>query len=81
MRAFELLRLHCCTLGKPLYAELSPVTEFREACCRQHEHGECTKGGFCNFMHPKQPSQQVRRDLYAAQRLMLDKRRRKHHRS
>nr|VWO95010.1 Uncharacterized protein [Ganoderma boninense] len=23
--------------GRPLYAELSPVTDFREACCRQNE--------------------------------------------
>lgn len=31
--------------GKPLYAELSPVTDFKEACCRQNEMGECTRGG------------------------------------
>ncbi|KAJ1553817.1 Splicing factor U2AF 26 kDa subunit, partial [Nowakowskiella sp. JEL0078] len=31
--------------GRPLYAELSPVTDFREACCRQYENGECTRGG------------------------------------
>ncbi|KXN92465.1 Splicing factor U2AF 23 kDa subunit [Leucoagaricus sp. SymC.cos] len=24
--------------GRPLYAELSPVTDFREACCRQNEN-------------------------------------------
>ena len=33
-----------CT-GRPLYAELSPVTDFKEACCRQNEMGECTRGG------------------------------------
>jgi len=26
-------------------AELSPVTNFREACCRDYEMGECTRGG------------------------------------
>ena len=26
--------------GRPIYAELSPVTDFREACCRQYEMGE-----------------------------------------
>ncbi|XP_015184243.1 PREDICTED: splicing factor U2af 38 kDa subunit-like isoform X2 [Polistes dominula] len=26
--------------GRPVYAELSPVTDFREACCRQYEMGE-----------------------------------------
>uniref|UniRef100_A0A1I7ZD16 C3H1-type domain-containing protein n=1 Tax=Steinernema glaseri TaxID=37863 RepID=A0A1I7ZD16_9BILA len=40
---------------QPIYAELSPVADFRDACCRQHESGECTRGGFCNFMHVKQP--------------------------
>ncbi|GFX62739.1 splicing factor U2AF 35 kDa subunit-like protein [Trichonephila clavipes] len=29
--------------GRPIYAELSPVTDFREACCRQYEMGECTR--------------------------------------
>ena len=32
--------------GRPIYAELSPVTDFREACCRQYEMGECTRSGF-----------------------------------
>ncbi|KAH0537814.1 hypothetical protein KQX54_001185 [Cotesia glomerata] len=31
--------------GRPVYAELSPVTDFREACCRQYEMGECTRSG------------------------------------
>lgn len=38
---------------RPISAELSPVTDFREACCRQYEQSECTRGGFCNFMHIK----------------------------
>lgn len=25
--------------GLPIHAELSPVTDFREACCRQYEMG------------------------------------------
>ncbi|XP_038062681.1 splicing factor U2AF 35 kDa subunit-like [Patiria miniata] len=50
--------------GQPIRAELSPVTDFREACCRQYEMGECTRGGFCNFMHLKPISRQLRRDLY-----------------
>ena len=36
--------------GRPLFSELSPVTDFREACCRQNDMGECNRGGFCNFM-------------------------------
>lgn len=36
--------------GRPLWAELSPVTDFREACCRQNETGECNRGGCkCSF--------------------------------
>ncbi|PWN25549.1 RNA-binding domain-containing protein, partial [Jaminaea rosea] len=37
--------------ARPLFAELSPVTDFREACCRQNETKECNRGGHCNFMH------------------------------
>lgn len=50
--------------GQPVYAELSPVTDFREACCRQYEMGDCGKGGFCNFMHLKPISRELRRRLY-----------------
>lgn len=50
--------------GRPVTAELSPVTDFREACCRQYEMGECTRGGFCNFMHLKPISRDLRRQLY-----------------
>jgi len=65
--------------GKPLYAELSPVTDFREACCRQYENSECTRGGFCNFMHLKMPSRKLRKDLHMAQRktIQMNRRRRR----
>ena len=36
-----------------IIAEFSPVTDFREAKCRQYKEGTCDRGGFCNFMHPK----------------------------
>jgi len=51
--------------SRPIYAELSPVTDFREACCRQYEVGECTRSGFCNFMHLKPISRELRRYLYS----------------
>lgn len=63
-------------IGRPLYAELSPVTDFREACCRQHEISECNRGGFCNFMHLKHPSRALRRELYEGQRLDIREKRR-----
>ncbi|KAL5281638.1 U2AF1 family protein [Megaselia abdita] len=54
--------------GRPVYSELSPVTDFREACCRQYEMGECTRSGFCNFMHLKPISRELRRFLYSRRR-------------
>ncbi|KAJ1549367.1 hypothetical protein HK405_004557 [Cladochytrium tenue] len=57
--------------GRPLYAELSPVTDFGEACCRQYENSECTRGGFCNFMHLKNVTRSLRKELQEAQRLTL----------
>lgn len=55
--------------GRPLYAELSPVTDFREACCRQNENGECNRGGFCNFMHLRLASKPIYSELQAGLRL------------
>ena len=54
--------------SRPIHAELSPVTDFREACCRQYEMGECTRGGFCNFMHLKPISRELRKHLYGRSR-------------
>ena len=42
--------LNMAQKGRPIWAELSPVTDFSEACCRQFELSECNRGGFCNFM-------------------------------
>ncbi|KAI3379767.1 hypothetical protein SNEBB_007673 [Seison nebaliae] len=39
--------------GRPMFAELSPVSNFKEASCRQYSEGNCPRGGFCNFMHLK----------------------------
>ncbi|XP_003816195.1 splicing factor U2AF 26 kDa subunit isoform X13 [Pan paniscus] len=50
--------------GQAVHGELSPVTDFRESCCRQYEMGECTRGGFCNFMHLRPISQNLQRQLY-----------------
>ncbi|ORZ37322.1 hypothetical protein BCR44DRAFT_1459869 [Catenaria anguillulae PL171] len=55
----------------PLYAELCPVTDFREACCRQHETGQCNRGGFCNFMHLRHPTPALRMELHEAQKAMI----------
>lgn len=52
--------------GKPVYAELSTVSDFKEAGCRQYEVGSCTRGGFCNFMHLKQISERAKRRLFGS---------------
>lgn len=54
--------------GKPVFAELCPVTEFKDSCCRQYEMGECNRGGFCNFMHFKYPSIDLKKELVACQK-------------
>jgi len=54
--------------ARPVYAELSPVTDFREACCRQHSEGQCGRHGQCNFMHVKKPDSRLLRDLQLAQK-------------
>lgn len=53
---------------RPVYAELSPVTDFRESCCRQYENGECNRGGYCNFMHMKYPTRELKKELLACQK-------------
>ncbi|KAJ1926102.1 hypothetical protein IWQ60_004078 [Tieghemiomyces parasiticus] len=62
--------------GRPVYAELSPVTNFEEAVCRQHEKGACRRGGNCNFMHLVHPTSALKRDLLRAQDAYLDERQR-----
>lgn len=39
--------------GRRLEVEFSPVTEFREARCRDFDEDNCARGGFCNFLHVK----------------------------
>lgn len=43
-------------LGRPIIVDFSPVTDFREATCRQYEENICNRGGYCNFMHLKKIS-------------------------
>ena len=47
--------------GRPRVCEFSPVTDFREARCRQYDEAVCTRGGYCNFIHPKHISLELRR--------------------
>ncbi|XP_050235432.1 splicing factor U2af small subunit B-like [Mercurialis annua] len=50
--------------GRPIIADFSPVTDFREATCRQYEEDNCNRGGYCNFMHVKLIGRDLRRKLF-----------------
>jgi len=39
--------------GRMMQVEFSPVTDFREARCRDFDEDACARGGFCNFLHVK----------------------------
>mmetsp|Transcript_19018 Transcript_19018/g.21185 ORF Transcript_19018/g.21185 Transcript_19018/m.21185 type:complete len:329 (-) Transcript_19018:142-1128(-) len=53
--------------GKEVKVEFSPVTDFREAICKQYELGECRRGKNCNFMHEKKTSEDMAVRLEAPQ--------------
>ena len=57
--------------ARPIYCELSPVTDFREACCRLNSGEGCVRGGFCNFIHRKEPSPDLERELELATKKWL----------
>uniref|UniRef100_A0A0D6QRF3 C3H1-type domain-containing protein n=1 Tax=Araucaria cunninghamii TaxID=56994 RepID=A0A0D6QRF3_ARACU len=54
--------------GRPIIVDFSPVTDFREATCRQFEENNCNRGGYCNFMHVKKISRELRRKLFGRYR-------------
>ncbi|XP_073312626.1 splicing factor U2af small subunit B-like [Primulina huaijiensis] len=54
--------------GRPIIVDFSPVTDFREATCRQYEENTCNRGGYCNFMHLKRIGRELRRQLFGRSR-------------
>ncbi|CAK9136857.1 unnamed protein product [Ilex paraguariensis] len=54
--------------GRPIIIDFSPVTDFREATCRQYEENSCNRGGYCNFMHLKRIGRELRRQLFGRYR-------------
>jgi len=50
--------------GRKMEVEFSPVTDFREARCRDFDEGTCARGGFCNFLHAKPVPNALIRSLY-----------------
>ena len=49
--------------GRRMEVEFSPVTDFREARCRDFDEESCRRGGFCNFMHIKPVPMCLIRDM------------------
>uniref|UniRef100_A0A0N5AXY7 Splicing factor U2AF 26 kDa subunit n=1 Tax=Syphacia muris TaxID=451379 RepID=A0A0N5AXY7_9BILA len=60
--------------GRPIHCELSPVEDFKAACCRQYDYGECDRGRFCNFLHIKEAGAAVKRRLLKRQQRLQRKR-------
>merc|ERR1712224_282302 len=55
-------------LGRPVNPEYSPVTDFREATCRQFEQKACQIGPYCNFLHIIQPSKDLKERTFGRQK-------------
>lgn len=56
---------------RPVYCELSPVTNFHEALCRSHDTNSCNRGDHCNFMHVRRPSDAIQSLLRHAQEKLI----------
>ncbi|KAL1549335.1 splicing factor U2af small subunit B-like [Salvia divinorum] len=65
--------------GRPIIADFSPVTDFREATCRQYEENVCNRGGYCNFMHLKKINRELRQQLFRKSRRRHDRSRSRSH--
>jgi splicing factor U2AF subunit len=63
--------------GRLVAPEFSPVTDFREARCRQYDEGVCDRGGYCNFMHMKHVPRHLRRLFRPSKRRERDRERRR----
>jgi len=55
-------------LGRSVNSEYSPVTDFREATCRQFEQKACQIGPYCNFLHIIQPPKEVKERTFGRQK-------------
>eukprot|EP00184_Porphyridium_aerugineum_P000010 CAMPEP_0184706270 /NCGR_PEP_ID=MMETSP0313-20130426/36671_1 /TAXON_ID=2792 /ORGANISM="Porphyridium aerugineum, Strain SAG 1380-2" /LENGTH=363 /DNA_ID=CAMNT_0027167819 /DNA_START=121 /DNA_END=1212 /DNA_ORIENTATION=- len=59
--------------GRPVVAELCPVTEFRDARCRPYEKNRCDRGDFCNFMHVNNISRALEERLFGDSHKDIDR--------
>ena len=50
--------------GRVIAPEFCPVTDLSDARCRQYDDAQCSRGGFCNFIHWKHVPRAVKKRLY-----------------
>lgn len=50
--------------GRVIQPEFCPVTELSDARCRQYDDAQCSRGGFCNFLHFKFIPRAVKKRLF-----------------
>ena len=50
--------------GRVIAPEYCPVTDLADARCRQYDDAQCSRGGFCNFIHWKHVPKAVKKRLY-----------------
>ena len=50
--------------GRVIQPEYCPVTELSDARCRQYDDAQCSRGGFCNFLHFKFIPRTVKKRLF-----------------
>jgi splicing factor U2AF subunit len=55
--------------GRVIAPEYCPVTDFSDARCRQYDDAQCSRGGYCNFIHwkhvPRAMKKRMFRRMYA----------------
>jgi len=55
--------------GRVIAPEYCPVTDFSDARCRQYDDAQCSRGGYCNFVHwkhvPRAMKKRMFRRMYA----------------
>jgi len=54
--------------GKLIQCELSHITDFQDARCRQFDEGTCTRGLHCNFIHWKGINNKLKKKLIKHQK-------------
>jgi splicing factor U2AF subunit len=50
--------------GRVIAPEFCPVTDLSDARCRQYDDAQCSRGGFCNFIHWKHVPKAVKKRLF-----------------